>query len=127
MAQLQVTIIAAKNLTKKDTFSENDPFVEVYLDNKQLKKRTKTEQNSKFPHWNETFVFNHLTGQDTLHVHIYDEDQIKDEKIGSVIIDLHQLYELGHINRWYELTGKAGSTSSEGQIHLILDFERLKI
>ena len=56
MAQLQVTIVEAKNLTKKDTFSENDPFVEVYLDKKQLKKRTKTKQNSKFPHWNETFV-----------------------------------------------------------------------
>lgn len=40
---------------------------------------------------------NHLTGQDTLQVHIYDEDQIKDEKIGSVIIDLHQLYELGQL------------------------------
>lgn len=56
MAQLQITIVEAKNLTKKDTFSENDPFVEVYLEDKQFKQRTKTKQNSKFPQWNETFV-----------------------------------------------------------------------
>jgi len=56
MAQLQVTVIAAKNLKKKDTLSENDPFVEIYLDDKNYKQKTKTKQNSKTPQWNQAFV-----------------------------------------------------------------------
>ncbi|CAF1521156.1 unnamed protein product [Adineta steineri] len=144
MAQLQVTVVEAKNLTKKDTLSQNDPFVEIYLDNKHLKQKTKTKQNSKTPQWNQTFVFNHLTGQDILNVDVYDEDSVKDEKIGSIQINLHDLYKkgfvriiikikdgyfsffLGHIDEWFELEGKNNSTS-DGQIHLILDYERLRI
>ncbi len=56
MAQLQVTVIEAKNLKKKDTLSENDPFAEIYLDDKHFKQKTKTKQNDKTPHWNEPFV-----------------------------------------------------------------------
>ena len=56
MAQLQVTVIEAKNLKKKDTLSENDPFVQIYLDDKNLKQKTKTKQNSKAPVWNQSFV-----------------------------------------------------------------------
>lgn len=40
---------------------------------------------------------NHLHGQDILHVDVYDEDSVKDEKIGSVQIDLHDLYDKGFI------------------------------
>ncbi|CAF0979171.1 unnamed protein product [Rotaria sordida] len=126
MAQLQVTVVEAKNLKKKDRFSENDPFVQLYLDDINYKQKTKTKQNSKNPKWNQSLVFNHLYGQDTLHVDVYDEDSVKHDKIGSVEIDLHQLYEKGHIDQWYDLKGKLG-ISSHGQIHLILDFQRLKV
>ena len=85
---------------------------------------------------------NHLRGQDTLNVDVYDEDSLKDEKIGSVRVNLNELYDkgsfgssmqsflisdlLGHLDQWYDLTGKL-SLRSQGQIHLVLDFERLKV
>ena len=56
MAQLQVTVVEARNLLKKDRLSDNDPFVKLYLDNKELSQKTKTKKNSKNPQWNETFV-----------------------------------------------------------------------
>ena len=56
MAQLQVTVVQAKNLKKKDLFSENDPFVEIYLDDKNQKQKTTVKRNTKTPHWNETFL-----------------------------------------------------------------------
>ncbi len=56
MAQIQVTVIEATNLKKKDLLSNNDPFVELYFDDKTHKQKTKVIQNSKNPHWNETFV-----------------------------------------------------------------------
>ena len=56
MAQLQVTVVEAKNLKKKDLFSDNDPFVELYLDNASLKQKTRTKNSSKHPQWNQSFV-----------------------------------------------------------------------
>ena len=56
MAQLQVTIIEARNLNKMDWFSESDPFVRIYLDDKKLIQTTKVKRNCKDPQWNETFV-----------------------------------------------------------------------
>ncbi len=42
------------------------------------------------------FLFsNHLKGQDTLHVGVYDKDLIFDDKIGSVKINLQELYLKG--------------------------------
>ena len=162
MAQLQVTVVEARNLKKKDTLSENDPFVQLYLDDKRHSQKTKTKQDAKTPQWNQTFILsvfflifffsrcfsrrfsNHLHGQDTLHVEVYDEDSVRNEKIGSIGINLNDLYEKGslfscprweschfssfpgHLDQWYELSGKF-SLRSQGQIHLILDFERLKV
>ena len=72
------------------------------------------------------FFSNHLTGQDQLHVDVYDQDSIKDDLIGSVTIDLRDLYSKGHLDRWFDILGKHHS-SSHGQIHLILDYQRLQI
>ena len=37
MAQLQVTVVEGRNMKKKDLFSESDPFVQIYLDDKKQK------------------------------------------------------------------------------------------
>jgi Ca2+-dependent lipid-binding protein len=56
MAQLQVTVVEARNLKQKDTFSESDGYVKVYLDDKNQKQKSKTKQNSNNPTWNESLV-----------------------------------------------------------------------
>ncbi len=56
MAQLQVTVVEARNLKQKDTFSENDAYVQIYLDDKKQKQKSKAKQNSNNPTWNESFV-----------------------------------------------------------------------
>lgn len=56
MAQLQVTVVEGRNLKKKDLFSESDPFVKIYLDDKYQAQQTKVKSNNKNPYWNETFV-----------------------------------------------------------------------
>jgi len=38
---------------------------------------------------------NHLKGQDILHIDVYDKDLIFDDKIGSVQINLQELYDKG--------------------------------
>jgi Ca2+-dependent lipid-binding protein len=38
---------------------------------------------------------NHLKGQDTLHIDVYDKDTFVNDKIGSLQIDLQDLYVKG--------------------------------
>jgi len=56
MAQLQVAVIEGRNFEKKDFFSENDPYVQIYLDDKKQKQKTKVKNNCKNPQWNQTIV-----------------------------------------------------------------------
>jgi Ca2+-dependent lipid-binding protein len=56
MAQLQVTVVEGRNLKKKDLFSDNDAFVQIYLDDEKHKQKTKVESNTKTPTWNQSFV-----------------------------------------------------------------------
>ena len=56
MAQghLRVTIVEAAKLVDKDKTDFNDPYVEVYVDEKH-KKKTQALQDTERPVWNETF------------------------------------------------------------------------
>jgi Ca2+-dependent lipid-binding protein len=56
MAQLQVAVIEGRNFEKKDFFSENDAYVQIYLDDKKQKQKTKVKNNRKNPQWNQTIV-----------------------------------------------------------------------
>jgi Ca2+-dependent lipid-binding protein len=56
MGQLEVKVIEGVNFKKKDLFTDNDAFVEIYLDDKNEKQKTKVEYNSKNPKWNQSFV-----------------------------------------------------------------------
>ena len=51
-----MTVIEGRNLKKKDLFSENDTFIQIYLDDKKQKQKSKVIYNSKNPQWNQTFV-----------------------------------------------------------------------
>ena len=72
------------------------------------------------------YFSNHLQGQDILHIDVYDEDSIKDEKIGSVKIDLKDLYQKGEIDQWFKITAKLGLVN-HGEIHLVLFYQKLQI
>jgi Ca2+-dependent lipid-binding protein len=56
MAQghLRVTIVEAAKLADKDKTDFNDPYIEVYLDEKH-KQKTITIENVERPVWNQTF------------------------------------------------------------------------
>ncbi len=55
MGQLEVTVIEGRNFEKKDYYSENDAYVEIYLDDKNQKQKTKVKNNCQNPRWNQTF------------------------------------------------------------------------
>ncbi|CAF0810133.1 unnamed protein product [Rotaria sp. Silwood1] len=126
---LQVTVVEGRNLKDKDTFGQNDAYIELYLD-KDYKQRTSIIKDTNSPTWNETFNFNLLKGQDHLHIKVYDEDIVGKDSIGSanegtfptVTLLLSRVYVNhagGHLDEWVKLPAHLG-LGSHGEIHLIL-------
>ncbi|CAF3763944.1 unnamed protein product [Rotaria sp. Silwood1] len=70
---------------------------------------------------------NHLTGQNILYIDVYDEGIVKNHKIGSVEIDLNDLYRQGHIDDWFYIIGDKYEVKSLGEIHLNLHYEKLQV
>ncbi|CAF3053334.1 unnamed protein product [Rotaria sp. Silwood2] len=126
MAQLQVHVIEARNLARKDKFSKDDAFLEIYLDDINQKQKTTVKRRSNDPVWNESFFFNHAEGQNILHIDAYDKDLIKKDKIGSLQIDLHNLYFKGSIDDWFDIEDKH-QDQSQGQLHLSLYYKKLQM
>jgi len=57
MAQIQINVIEAKDLKKKDFFSENDAYVSVYLLHSRFgKQKTTVKSNTKDPVWNQILI-----------------------------------------------------------------------
>jgi len=81
---LQVEIVKAENVDKKDLSSESDPYVELRLGDKTQK--TKWYEDEKNPTWNEIFQFAVKDAtRDVLLLQVYDHNTVSDTKIGDLI------------------------------------------
>ncbi|CAF1090627.1 unnamed protein product [Adineta ricciae] len=125
MAQgrLRVTIVEAAKLVDKDKTDFNDPYVEVYIDEK-TKHRTKVLKDVERPVWNETFEFNTWPSNEYVHIDVYDEDEgKKPDLIGSTKIDLDDVIKKGRFDDWVKLPGFLGF-GSRGDVHIRMTFEK---
>ncbi|CAF0723047.1 unnamed protein product [Adineta steineri] len=125
MAQghLRVTIVEAAKLADKDKTDFNDPYVEVYIDEKK-KYKTRTLQNVERPIWNETFDFDIWPSNEYVHIDVYDEDEgKKPDVIGSAKVSLDDVIKKGHYDDWVKLPGFLGF-GSRGDIHIRMNFEK---
>ncbi|CAK8569329.1 unnamed protein product [Lathyrus sativus] len=91
---LNIKVIKAMKLKKKDLLGASDPYVKLKLtgDNLPSKKTTVKHKNLN-PEWNEEFS---LTVKDpetqTLDIHVYDWEQVgKHDKMGTNVIQLKEL------------------------------------
>ena len=74
---IEVKIIRARNLVKKDFMGKSDPYVKIQLVNTVLSKTTRTKMSTLNPEWNETFK---LLVQDpksqSLELQVYDWEKV---------------------------------------------------
>jgi Ca2+-dependent lipid-binding protein len=117
---LEVTIVEGRNLKNRDIIGENDAYVELCLE-KKYKQRTIIIKNSNNPVWNERFTFNVHKGDDTIYFHVYDDDLIGRDSVGSGKVKLKHVFDNGTFDEWVKLPAKFGLTS-HGEIHVIMNF-----
>lgn len=117
---LEVIIAEGRSLKDRDIVGQNDAYVEIYLD-KKYKQRTTIKKNTNNPVWNERFTFNIHKGDDTIHFHVYDDDVIGRDSVGSGKVKLKHVFDGSQFDEWVKLPAKFG-LKSHGEIHVIMNF-----
>lgn len=118
--QLHLRIIEAKDLPKMDQiFGATDSFCVVQLGTNTKTYRTKIQQKTLSPYWNDEF---HLPVSDnqneTLVLAVYHDDVTQPIAISSVRIPLQFMLCDQVDDRWYSLQPEQGIQTG-GQIHII--------
>ncbi|KMZ69876.1 C2 calcium/lipid-binding plant phosphoribosyltransferase familyprotein [Zostera marina] len=112
MQYLFVRVQKAKDLPTMDITGSLDPYVEVRLGN--YKGTTRTFEKNKNPEWNEVFAFSRENLQaNILDVLVKDKDLVKDDFVGIVRFDLHDVPhrippDSPLAPEWYRLGDKKG-------------------
>ena len=103
---VRLYILELNNLSKRDTFSESDPYIKILLGDKELvnekKKHFKDTKNCKWYQYYDLLV--ELPGSSKLKIQVMDYDSLfSDDLIGETSIDIEDRY---FDNRWQALENK---------------------
>ncbi|EFJ24500.1 integral membrane single C2 domain protein [Selaginella moellendorffii] len=129
VAYLEVHIIEAKRLLNKETFGKSDPFVYVYVRQKQeLMQRTATKSNTSNPTWNEHFIVDVEDPQtQKLNLRVMDSDQMNAaDFLGFAEIPIRELEPNTPKDMWVKLVKdprKPQDEKNRGEIHLVVAFK----
>ncbi|KAL0464782.1 UNVERIFIED_CONTAM: FT-interacting protein 3 [Sesamum latifolium] len=121
MQFLFVRVVKAHGLPSKDLTGSLDPYVEVKLGN--YKGVTKHFEKTQNPEWNTVFTFSKDRMQSSvLEVVIKDKDMVKDDFVGLVRFDLHEIPtrvppDSPLAPQWYRLEDKKGE-KQKGELML---------
>ncbi|KAL9176172.1 hypothetical protein ABFS82_02G161400 [Erythranthe guttata] len=121
MQFLFVRVVKANDLPSKDLTGSLDPYVEVKLGN--YKGVTKHLEKNQSPEWNTVFTFSKDRMQSSLlEVLVKDKHILKDEFVGVVRFDLHEIPtrvppDSPLAPQWYRLENKKGE-KGKGELML---------
>ncbi|XVF73222.1 hypothetical protein PTKIN_Ptkin12aG0184100 [Pterospermum kingtungense] len=121
MRFLFVRVVKARDLPSKDMTGSLDPYVEVKVGN--YKGITKHYEKKQNPEWNQVFAFARETLQSSvLEVVVKDKDLVKDDFVGFVRFDLHEVPtrvppDSPLAPEWYRLEDKKGE-KKKGELML---------
>ncbi|XP_041102828.1 extended synaptotagmin-2-A-like isoform X4 [Polyodon spathula] len=119
---LRIHIVEAQDLIRKDTFlkgvikGKSDPYAVIQVGRHLF--QTKTIKENLNPKWKEVFeaLVYENPGQQ-LEVELFDEDPDKDDFLGSLMIDLAEVYKEQSVDEWFVLDEVV-----TGKLHLKLEW-----
>lgn len=122
-----VTLIRGRNLIIMDpnligSGGSSDPLVKVRLQGVKSQ-RTKTIKKNLNPVWNETMKFEYVEDESlSLEFIVEDEDLVKNDFMGKVIVPLGPFQNKKAVRKWYKLKDENGNTDSKprGEIELVI-------
>ncbi|XP_062850579.1 extended synaptotagmin-2 [Trichomycterus rosablanca] len=123
---LRVHFLEAQDLEGKDKFlgglikGKSDPYGVMLVANQLF--QTKTIKECLNPKWDEVFeaTVYEYSGQH-VEIELFDEDPDKDDFLGSLMIDLSELYKEQKVDEWFDL-----EEASSGKLHLQLEWLSLQ-
>jgi Ca2+-dependent lipid-binding protein len=120
---LHVRVIEARGLPSQDSVGKNDPYCTLGIAGPakpDKAQKTKVVKNSNEPVWNEEFKLSVTSWPThTFWLQMYDEDVLKDDRMGRLEFGVAQI-PAGHIiDSWIPFP-KSGTIKKPGEIHLAL-------
>ncbi|CAH2282066.1 extended synaptotagmin-2 isoform X1 [Pelobates cultripes] len=119
---LRIHFIEAQDLMGKDTYmkglikGKSDPYGVIKLGSQVF--QTKVIKESLNPKWNQVYealIYEH-PGQE-LEIELFDEDNDKDDFLGSLLIDLTEVEKERVVDEWFTL-----DDATTGKLHLKLEW-----
>ena len=122
-----VTVIRGRNLIIMDpnligSGGSSDPLVKIKIDGHKSQ-RTKTIKKNLNPVWNETLKFEYVDDESlSLDIVVEDEDLVKNDFMGKVIVPLGSFENKKAVRKWYKLKDANGNadTKPRGEIELVI-------
>eukprot|EP01111_Echinosteliopsis_oligospora_P014654 TRINITY_DN5561_c0_g1_i1.p1 TRINITY_DN5561_c0_g1~~TRINITY_DN5561_c0_g1_i1.p1 ORF type:complete len:1451 (+),score=491.58 TRINITY_DN5561_c0_g1_i1:45-4355(+) len=128
VANLDVTVLGARKLAKRDIIGTSDPYVTVQVDNN-AKEQTPVIKNNLNPTWNTKFTFPITSTTATVELICWDWDSVgASDHLGSVYVPVLELVSGKEVDQWYPLGQKPKSSKKEdisGDLHLKFHYQPL--
>ena len=92
------------NLTHSTDFLKKmDPYCAFIINNRRINGEV-CKKGGKNPHWSEPITVPASTKQQKMVVEVMDKDRItSDDQIGSFVVDLQEIKNMGQVNKWYPI------------------------
>ncbi|KAL3688158.1 hypothetical protein R1sor_014467 [Riccia sorocarpa] len=117
---LEVNVVGCKNLSDKEWFGRQDPYVIVEYANNRFRTRTHTD-GGRNPMFNEKFQISLIEGLRELTVQVWESNSVAlDKHIGTAKVILERVLSTGYDTTPWNLTGR--SARSAGEVNLILHY-----
>jgi len=118
--KLTITVIEVKDLKDTELIGKMDPYVKLECGKEHHKTKTMKHagRNATF---NQTFIFNLEGKEDSLHIHVMDEELISDDHVGRVDIPLQKAASITD-KFWYQLVDRNDFHKMTGQVCVQVSF-----
>ncbi|KAJ3226465.1 Cytosolic phospholipase A2 zeta [Chytriomyces hyalinus] len=118
----QVKVIKANHLNKKDLISQDDVYIEMWIDHGLFGTQKTTRVTGSDPVFNQTFKFEHNTHE--LHLDVRDKDLVGSDGIGKAKVPLGDL-PIGHpVVKEFDIYASFVDFTSNGKV--TLEITRIK-
>lgn len=119
---LDMTVVGCSNLTDKEWFSRQDPYVVLEYSGQKFRTRTDTD-GGRNPSFNETFKITMIEGLREVNASVWNSNTIeRDDYIGSTKILLSKVIDCGYDDSHWQLTNTSTGKSA-GVLKLILHYD----